>query len=229
MKRISRNYARALDAQVRLVNLSRLVYARSMLAIAMEPKDWIALSGVAATVVIAAVSLYFSSSMQRKQQQRDDALHKAQQQREDELRRRHREDSPHIEFSVDCQVHGRQDDDQLVEFILTAHNRGLVDWKFKSILLRVRGIEKNRSLTYWQGNEPRLEFPVKVFDAQVIPGNLNFLFVEPEVRQTITYVTKISNRIEYVLAHTEFQYDNYTPHTSERVFRLTAHETDNPA
>jgi hypothetical protein len=211
-----------------------------MLAIAMEPKDWIALSGVAATVVIAAVSLYFSSSMQRKQQQRDDALHKAQQQRddalhkaqqqrEDELRRRHREDSPHIEFSVDCQVHGRQDDDQLVEFVITAHNRGLVDWKFKSILLRVRGIEKNRSLTYWQGNEPRLEFPVKVFDVQVIPGDLNFLFVEPEVRQTVTYVTKISNRIEYILAHTEFQYDNYTPHTSERVFRLTAHETDDPA
>jgi hypothetical protein len=211
-----------------------------MLAIAMEPKDWIALSGVAATVVIAAVSLYFSSSMQRKQQQRDDALHKDQQQRddalhkdqqqrEDELRRRHREDSPHIEFSVDCQVHGRQDDEQLVEFILTAHNRGLVDWKFKSILLRVRGIEKNRSLTYWQGNEPRLEFPVKVFVAQVIPRNLNFLFVEPEVRQTITYVTKMPSRIEYILVHTEFEYDNYTPHTSERVFRLTAHGTDNLA
>src|SRR6266540_2614637 len=115
-----------------------------MLAVAMEPKDWVALSGVAATVIIAVGSLIYSSLIQRKRQQHDDEVHQAQQKhedelrqaqqkredelrqaqqkREDELRQIYSQDSPHIEFGVDCRVHGRRDEDQLVEFILTAHN-----------------------------------------------------------------------------------------------------------
>src|SRR6266498_725741 len=209
-----------------------------MLAVAMEPKDWVALSGVAATVIIAVGSLIHPSLIQRKRQQhddevhqaqqkREDELHQAQQKREDELRQIYSQDSPHIEFGVDCRVHGRRDEDQLVEFILTAHNQGLVKWKFRNILLRVLGIERNKSFTYWEKDKPRLEFPVKVLDnVEVKPSNLNFIFVEPGVKQTITYVTKIPNRIEYILARAEFQYDKYTPHSSERVFRLTAHEGD---
>lgn len=167
----------------------------------MDPRDWIAIAGVAATVLIAIVSLFHASSRQREQQHREDELHKAQQQREDELRKpqqqredelreRHREDTPHIEFDLDCRVHGREDEACLGEFILTAHNRGLVEQKFTHIVLRVRGIERN-PLAHWHGNEPRLTFPVRVIDdAQIIPATYNFIFVEPGVRQTITYVTE---------------------------------------
>ncbi|MFI0487082.1 hypothetical protein [Actinomadura sp. 9N215] len=196
----------------------------------MTPADWIALSAIAATVVVTAVTLYFSWLFRRrdeeqfeKRQQRDDEIRKQVQQREDELRRRHREDNPHIELAIDCRVHGQVSEHYLAEFILTIQNRGLVDWRFNAIVLRVLGIERDHPLAFWQGNEPRLEFPMTVIDdAAVIPRNLNFIFVEPEVSQTITYVTKISSRIEYILAHVSFEYDEHTPHSTERVFRLSS-------
>ena len=193
-----------------------------MLAVAMEPKDWIALAGVGATVIIAAGSLIASSLAQRNQQRHNDAMHEAQLKREDRMRGLYQ----NVEFQVDCRVHGRQDEDQLVEFLLSVHNQGLVQYRFTSMLLRVRGIERNRPFTYWEEDKPRLEFPVKIVDSvEVKPRNLNYVFVDPGVRQVINYVTKISVRIEYILAHAEFHYDRYTPHSSERVFRLAPPES----
>jgi hypothetical protein len=55
---------------------------------------------------------------------------------------------------------------------------------------------------------------------EVIPPGYNFLFMEPEVTQTITYISKIPDSIRYILVHVEFHYDIYTPHTAERVFQL---------
>ncbi|SRR5713226_939348 len=172
----------------------------------MEAKDWISVSAVAVSLLIAVMSVLRTASTQR---------------RLDELRELHREDTPHIEFSIDCRVHGQEHSEYLVEFVLTAHNKGLVQWKFQSILLRVRGIEENRPLEYWGPNKPRLQFPIGVIDkCEVIPGNLNFVFVEPGVLQTITFVTKIASSIKYVLVHAEFDYEASTPHTTERVFHL---------
>jgi hypothetical protein len=89
--------------------------------------------------------------------------------------------------------------------------------------MRVRGIEKDREFEYWPERGQRVEFPVRIINnARVIPESLNFLFVEPGVQQTITYVTKVPAQIGYIVVYTEFWYDKVTPHTSERVFRLTS-------
>jgi len=196
----------------------------------MTPANWIALAAIAATVVVAAVTQHFSWKLRQrddeqfeKRQRRDDEVREQAQQREDQLRYRHREDKPHIEFAIDCRVHGETLQDYLVEFILTAQNRGLFDWRFKAIVLRVRGIERGHPLSFWPGNEPRLRFPITVMDdAAVIPRNLNFIFVEPGVKQIITYVTKIPSRVDYILAHVSFEYDEHTPHSTEKVFRLSS-------
>lgn len=212
----------------------------------MQPRDWIALAAVASTVIVAIASLIRDHVRQRQQQQRDDELRAAQQQRddrlreaqqqredeirkaqlqrEDEMRERHREDSPHIQFGLDCLVHGQEADEYLIEFVLTAHNKGLVQQKFKRIVLRVRGIRRDEPLAYWKrkGYEPRVAFPEKVIEgAQIIPPQYNFIFVEPGVKQTITYVTKISASFKYIVAHVEFEYDRFTPHAAERTFRLS--------
>jgi hypothetical protein len=189
----------------------------------MTPQHWIAISAVVATVVTAALGLSFSFVTQHRQQERDDTLRKEQQKREDELRKEHREDAPHIELAINCQVLGQDDGHYLVEFTLMVYNRGLVRWTFRSIKLRVRGIEKNQQFAYWPGEGQRLEFPVKIINKEeVIPKSVNFLFVEPGVQQAIAYVTKIPAQIMYIVVYVEFWYDMVTPHTSERVFRLTA-------
>lgn len=179
------------------------------------------MSAVFATVVTAFLGLLYSYVTQRRQQHRDDLQHALQLKREDEIRLEQR--VPHLELSLDCRVLGEQMDDYLVEFVLTASNHGLVRWRFRSIRLRVRGIQANQPLLYWGEQKPRLYFPVKLIDvANLIPSDLNYLFVDPGIRQDITYVTKISTTFKYVLAYIEFWYDNTTPHSVERAFLLEA-------
>ncbi len=205
-----------------------------ILADGMTPQDWISVSAVVATVAVAGLGLWFSFVTQRRQQERDDKkqkeqqgredqLRREQQEREDQLRTEHRESVPRIELGINSRVLGQDDDHYLVEFTLTAYNRGLVRWQVRDIELRVRGIERNWQFAYWPRRGQRVEFPVKIIDKErVIPESLNFLFVEPSVQQTITYVTKVPAHIMYIVVYAEFWYDEVTPHTSERVFRLTA-------
>jgi len=195
--------------------------ARVSGALDVKPSDWIALTAVFATVITALLGLLYSYFTQRRQQNRDDEQHALQLKREDEIRLEQR--IPHLELSLGCRVLGEQMNDYLVEFVLTASNHGFVRWKFTNIRLRVRGIQANQPLLYWAEQKPRLYFPVKIFDvANVIPSDLNYLFVDPGIRQDITYVTKIPSTFTYLLSYVEFWYDETTPHSVERAFSLDA-------
>jgi hypothetical protein len=198
----------------------------------MEPKDWITLAGIAATTLISIVVMVVNSRREKQQQERDDRVRKEQQEREDKLRReqeqrevekenRLRTYSPHIEFEIKCNFYGPEQAHFVAEFLLIVCNRGSVQQKFKDIQLRVRGIESDQPLSYWQGNEPRLAFPVKIVDnTSILPESYNFFFVEPGIEQVFTYVTRVSSSIKYILVHAEFEYDQFTPHTTERTFAV---------
>jgi hypothetical protein len=56
---------------------------------------------------------------------------------------------------------------------------------------------------------------------EVIPEGYNFLFVEPGVKQDITYITKIPKRYKYIVAYASFYYKKYTPHITEKVFDIS--------
>lgn len=185
----------------------------------MEPQNWIAIVGILSSISIAAASLVFNWLDKQRQQQRDDRIHKEQQQREDLLRKEQRDLVPHIEFTIESNFYGPRNDAYLAEILLHADNRGHVQQKFNNIQLRVRGIEHGQELTFFEGYEPRLNFPIKLFnDVRIIPKGYNYFFVEPGVKQTFTVVTKIPDTIEFVLIYAIFSYDERTPHTTERVF-----------
>src|SRR6266581_4710082 len=99
------------------------------LADGMTPQDWISVSAVVATVAVAGLGLWLSFVTQRRQQGRDDKKQREQQEREDQLRTEHRESVRRIELGINSQVLGQDDDHYLVEFTLTAYNRGLVRWQ----------------------------------------------------------------------------------------------------
>jgi hypothetical protein len=188
----------------------------------MKQENWIALASVLATVMVAVVSLVMSARQQTRHQRREDDLRDRHQEREDALRQFHREDAPRLEFTIEGETFGKPADEQLMALMISLHNRGLIRWQLNSILLRIRGIESSRPFGYWNGHAPRVEFPVTVVDnADIVPGNLNYLFMEPGVKQGISYVTRLPAGIEYVLVHLEFNYDQYTPHTAERLFHVS--------
>jgi hypothetical protein len=176
----------------------------------MEASDWIALAGIVAAVTVSIASLLLNRQ-----------AHREQLEREDLIRDRERKNVPHIEFRIDCNVYGQEGDYYLTEFLLDIRNQGNVQHKFRNIVLRARGIESGKVLCYWEGYEPRLSFPEKVLDdVSVIPKGYNYFFVEPGVEQVLTYVTMIPASIKYVLAHAVFEYDEFTPHTAEKVFEM---------
>jgi hypothetical protein len=216
----------------------------------MSSSDWAQWVAITVAFLTAAVGWGFNvwqlkkAAKDRKdQQQREDALLKRHQEREDALRERHREDAPRIELEITCKVLGLKGECFIVEFAFVFNNRGLIEWTFPSIQLRVRGIEKDHPLGYWQGRGQRLYFPVKIIPAdsptdvpketrasleEVIPERFESFFVEPGVRQAITYATMISAQVEYIAVYVKFMYKENTTseriHTSERVFRLTTRD-----
>ena len=204
----------------------------------MEPKDWIAIVSVSATVLISVVTIISNWRREKHQQEREDKLRREHQEREDKLRReqQRREErlretervhEPHIEISVDCNFYGPEGDEYLLEVLLTVQNKGLVEQVFRNIQVRIRGIEADKPLSYWRGRKPRLEFPIElVDDVQIIPERYSGYYVERGIEVVFPFVTKIPTLIKYILVHSLFEYENSTIHTTERVFQVKVNEDD---
>ena len=176
----------------------------------MEAKDWIAIVGILATTLVSVTTLTVNWLREKQRLDREAAL--------EEKKRTY---SPHIEFEITCHFYGSQKGNMVAEFLLTARNKGLIRQEFRNIIMRVRGIEQKKDLSCWSGHEPRLDFPIElVDDVSLLPPGYNYFFIEPGIEQVFTYVTKIPSSVAFILAHAAFEYDRFTPHTTERVFTV---------
>ena len=100
-------------------------------------------------------------------------------------------------------------------------NRGLTKHKFTSIKLRIRGIKEDEELELWKANEPRLLFPHKLIDTEVIyKKKYNYVFVEPGVEQILNFNIKLPASQRLISARAEFQYDESKNHSIEKIFKL---------
>ncbi len=150
----------------------------------------------------------------------------AKEKERNELERRY---ALRIEFYINAIFHGNQQGSSLVEFITTINNKSTIQHKFTAINLRVRGIKKEENIGLWkptiknkQIDTKKINFPEKILEESIIPPQWNFIFVEPGVKQEITYTTPIPEEIRYILVTIEFDYDASTPHTAERMFEMKA-------
>lgn len=126
-----------------------------------------------------------------------------------------------LEFEINANFYGPEAGAYIAEFLFVARNKGNVQQKFNDIRIRVRGIDDGQGFQFWEGNEPRLNFPRRlVKQKSILPDDYSFFFVEPGIEQVFTYITKIPINTKYLLVHAEFEYDKYTPHTTERVFEV---------
>jgi hypothetical protein len=135
-----------------------------------------------------------------------------------ERRHKHR-----IEFTVEANFHGPKKGFHVAEFLIHVHNKSNVRYESERIGLRVRGLKRGDAPKLWRGGD-RLEFPDKLLDTNVLP---NAVFIEPDVDQPITFVTRVGQAYDYVLATAEFSYRNadLEPHTAERVFAVNPGST----
>ena len=173
-------------------------------------------------LVIVILGFLFNSRLHKLESEKEDTIRKqdAKQQKErDELERRH---TPHIEFDIDCKFFGPHHGKYAAEFILTANNKGITKHEFTSIILRLREIKQDAPLSFWTKRyKYRLEFPEKIFEDEVKPKNWNYIFVEPGVTQHLSYITIIDAEIKYITARAEFNYKQYKPHSTEKMFEVS--------
>ena len=173
-------------------------------------------------LAIVILGFLFNSRLHKLESEREDTKrkHDAKEQKErDELERRH---TPHIEFDIDCKFFGPHQGKYAAEFILTADNKGITKHEFTSIILRVRGIKQDAPLAYWTRRyEHRVEFSEKIVEDEVKPKNWNYIFVEPGVTQRLSYITIIEAEIKYITAKAEFNYEQYKPHSTEKMFEVS--------
>ncbi len=185
-------------------------------------------------MAIAAFAYYANKNLLKLQEDKKQEIVENQRIREQEIRRLvikekqeqdelERKYKPHIEFTLDAEFLGPQKGKYIAEFIIYANNKSLVRHEFKKIEFRVLGIKKEEELCEWKNHPPRLYFPHEIIDPKktdIFPGGWNFIFVEPGVKQRISFAAPIDADYAYIVAHAKFNYDSYTPHTIERVFAL---------
>lgn len=205
----------------------------------MDPGTIISAISVLATSSVAIIGLLLSERRHREQienerKSREEQIAHERQAREEELAReikraeKHREDMPLFQFDMEVGVVYKKDNKCLVEFRVVLDNRGNVKQDIKSIKLRLRSVNKEDSLSFWSGRGSRVEFPHKVFEEEIIPKGYKFIFVEPNVKQILTYTTILDSNVEIVAARAEFSYgrarkgDRGSKHSVEKVFAISS-------
>lgn len=102
------------------------------------------------------------------------------------------------------QILGHFHHEFLVEVEILVKNRGKLRRKFTSIEIRLLGLRDEHGLAFRQkGSAGKVDFPEVLLKTNLISRKGDYYFVEPEIEQAFTFVTKIPAETRYVLAHTK--------------------------
>ncbi len=70
----------------------------------------------------------------------------------------------------------------------------------------------------------RAAFPHKLLKRNLVPTTKttkwNYIFIEPGVKQDVSFTTLVPSDYSYLSAHVRFDYEKYRPHTAEAVFAV---------
>lgn len=172
-------------------------------------------------IVIVILGFVFNSRLQKLEKEKEDRRRKEEikeQKERDELERRY---TPHIEFDIGCNFFGPYQGKYAAEFVITANNKGITKHKFKNITLRIRGIKQKNPFSFWvKKYKHRLEFPEKILEDEVSPVKWGTIWVEPGVKQHVSYMTIIDEEFKFITAWAGFKYEKYSTHTTEKMFEV---------
>jgi hypothetical protein len=138
---------------------------------------------------------------------------------------------PKMEFDISCQVIESLETTRIIEFKISASNKGKVRVTFPRIDFRIRGIKDKSNIRFFTGTK-RLKFPSPIFKVNLIPDKYVYYYVEPGTCQIFSYITKIDSHIGCIAAFASFQYKQRIrlhlkelkvireTHTCERAFNL---------
>lgn len=126
-----------------------------------------------------------------------------------------------IEFDIDFHNLGVRNSDRIIEIGAIAENKGNVEQKFNSMLLRIRGIDNDSKLIELKDHKPRLIFPIDSKNKwEMIPKKYKPFFVRPGVKQRFPIVVKIPVDWTHIQVKITFNYNGTKDiHVAERAFQ----------
>lgn len=138
-----------------------------------------------------------------------------------------------IELTLDANFYGPEGESYLSEFLIYVHNKSHVKHEFSTISLRVLGFKEGEEPTEWEKRPPRMEFPHGIIETNALPDlpdDPTPYFVEPGVKQPVTFVTSVGKEFAYVLVRAQFYYGEtgekqFGPHSVERLFPVEPGES----
>jgi hypothetical protein len=191
-------------------------------------------------IVVLFLGLYINRKLKKIDQKNEKHRQQEIEAKKREIDRQNRIDKKRIEFTIDANVVGMQNGFYIVEFTTTINNKSQAQKQtFTSIILRVRGISKENDIEFWKKKKEeegtfgenenskvflthRINFAEKIMEENILPPLQTNIFIEPGVKQVISYTTRIAAHISFFIAHVSFYYSDKIPypHTAEKVFRL---------
>ena len=126
-----------------------------------------------------------------------------------------------IEFDIDFHNLGVKNSERIIEIGALVENKGNVEQRFYSMLLRFRGIDNDSKLIELKDHKPRLAFPISSKNKwEMIPEKYVPFFVRPRVKQRLPIVVKIPVEWTHIQVKITFKYKGTKDiHVSERTFQ----------
>jgi hypothetical protein len=134
---------------------------------------------------------------------------------------RRREDVPHIEFSVDVNFVGVQDDQWLVEILALLDNKGQVRHSISDFTFDLRCVSSDEALRHGgEGINYQLEIPHKLKEGSWMPRGWAYTFIEPGLRTRYSFISTVPVSASFVLVHGRFSYSKEDFHTADRLVKV---------
>ena len=135
-----------------------------------------------------------------------------------------REGVPHIEFSADINVIGKQNGYWIIELISTIENKGKAEHRIKDFNFDVYGLKGNDKIVTDERWGNQVNFPQVVAEGSHMPERLKdtgYFFIEPDVKAKYSYIVRVEEDVKYIIYHSNFIYKGRRRHhTAEKTVCL---------
>lgn len=136
---------------------------------------------------------------------------------------RQREHSLRVEFTIDAEFIGVQDNQWLLEINANVENKGAVLHKISDFQFALRYIKSDDKL---ENGDENINFQTKIEHPQhkgyLIPQKWEFSFLEPSVKNQYKYISTIPTEATFVLIYGKFKYQNdeHEFHTATKLLKV---------
>lgn len=129
---------------------------------------------------------------------------------------------PHLNFSADINIIGKQNNEWVVELIACIENKGKVPHKMRNFDFNLNAIYKTdtlKNLDKWGG---QVDFEHPITKGSFLPQHMSFFFVDPGTEAKYSFITKIPDKASFAILHCQFDYSDLRRygHAAEKTIQL---------